>query len=438
MRLGSCSIGKVLSRGANGLAAPSITRRVGRSDGRTGRRLLRRTTLRAAGARAGLKDVCPRRGWGPLPVRRPAHAAGQGVAGALAATCWPASRRRATRSGSRRRWRWPTCRSATFLDEPLIPYERRRGHAADRRHARRGGVRAGRAPHRRRVPRLAALLRDDERRAGGAGARASRRRWPPRSPSSCGIRTCPGRAASAASSPGSATRSACRAGSRSGCSPTIRPTTRAASAPSILDGLLYGCGDAVIGINPATDSPQTVRSAARDARRAARALRDPDAVLRAGARHDAASRRCERGAPVDLVFQSIAGTEAANASFGVNLALLDEAQAGGARAGPRHAGRQRDVLRDRPGLRALGRGAPRRRPADARGPGLRRGARASSRCWSTPSSASSARSTCTTASRSSAPGSKTTSAASCSACRWAATSATRTTPRPTRTTWTRC
>jgi len=95
-------------------------------------------------------------------------------------------------------------------------------------------------------------------------------------------------------------------------------------AASLLDGLLYGSGDAVIGINPATDNvPQVVRI-----------LGMLDEVI---ARYRIPTQSCvlthvtntlaaiERGAPVDLVFQSIAGTEAANRSFGIDLALLAEA-----------------------------------------------------------------------------------------------------------------
>jgi len=94
---------------------------------------------------------------------------------------------------------------------------------------------------------------------------------------------------------------------------------------SILDGLLYGCGDAVVGINPATDSIETV----------ARLLRMLDGLI---ATYRIPTQSCvlahvttqlaamEQGAPVDLVFQSIAGAEAANASFGVSLSLLTEAQ----------------------------------------------------------------------------------------------------------------
>jgi ethanolamine ammonia-lyase large subunit len=96
-------------------------------------------------------------------------------------------------------------------------------------------------------------------------------------------------------------------------------------AASILDGLLYGSGDAVIGINPATDNVAQV----------CRLVGMLDEII---ARHAIPTQSCvlthvtntiaaiERGAPVDLVFQSIAGTQAANASFGVNLALLDEAR----------------------------------------------------------------------------------------------------------------
>ena len=95
---------------------------------------------------------------------------------------------------------------------------------------------------------------------------------------------------------------------------------------SILDGLLYGCGDAVIGINPATDSVETVIRLLQHAGRADRAIskfRRKSCVLAHVTTQLAA---IEQGAPVDLVFQSIAGTEAANASFGINLKLLEEAQ----------------------------------------------------------------------------------------------------------------
>ncbi len=96
-------------------------------------------------------------------------------------------------------------------------------------------------------------------------------------------------------------------------------------AASMLDGLLYGSGDAVIGINPATDNISK--------------LMDiyclVDEVIN---QYEIPTQSCvlthvtnqiqliERGAPVDLVFQSIAGTEKANKSFGIDIALLKEAQ----------------------------------------------------------------------------------------------------------------
>ena len=96
-------------------------------------------------------------------------------------------------------------------------------------------------------------------------------------------------------------------------------------AASILDGLLYGSGDAVIGINPATDNVAQV----------VRLLTMLDEVIQ---RYGIPTQSCvlthvtntlqaiAQGAPVDLVFQSIGGTEATNQSFGINLALLAEAR----------------------------------------------------------------------------------------------------------------
>jgi ethanolamine ammonia-lyase large subunit len=96
-------------------------------------------------------------------------------------------------------------------------------------------------------------------------------------------------------------------------------------AAQVLDGLLLGAGDAVIGVNPATDNPETIT----------RLLAMLDGVRQ---RFDIPTQTCvlshvtttmialERGAPVDLVFQSIGGTQATNESFGVSLALLREAR----------------------------------------------------------------------------------------------------------------
>ncbi len=95
-------------------------------------------------------------------------------------------------------------------------------------------------------------------------------------------------------------------------------------AASILDGLLYGCGDAVIGINPATDNLERVSEL----------LRMLDEIIRTYGIPTQACvlthvtttlRAIEAGAPVDLVFQSIGGTESTNRSFGVSATLLQEA-----------------------------------------------------------------------------------------------------------------
>ena len=96
-------------------------------------------------------------------------------------------------------------------------------------------------------------------------------------------------------------------------------------AASMLDGLLHGTGDAVIGINPAGDDVDN-------------GLRVLAMLAEVRERYDIPTQTCvlahvtntvammERGAPVDLVFQSIAGTQSANAGFGVTLAILREAQ----------------------------------------------------------------------------------------------------------------
>ncbi len=96
-------------------------------------------------------------------------------------------------------------------------------------------------------------------------------------------------------------------------------------AASIVDGLMLGCGDAVIGVNPASDNVATILDL----------LAMLDDIIR---RFDIPTQSCvlthvttsieamERGAPVDLVFQSIGGTEAVNTSFGVTLAILKEAR----------------------------------------------------------------------------------------------------------------
>jgi len=103
------------------------------------------------------------------------------------------------------------------------------------------------------------------------------------------------------------------------------PSDNAAGiAASLIDGLLYASGDAVIGINPASDNTQAV----------GRLMGLLDEFIQ---RFEIPTQSCvlthvsttlaliNQGAPVDLVFQSIAGSEAANSSFGINVAMLNEA-----------------------------------------------------------------------------------------------------------------
>src|SRR5579883_1501691 len=97
-------------------------------------------------------------------------------------------------------------------------------------------------------------------------------------------------------------------------------------AASVIDGLMYGSGDAVIGVNPATDNVATVEALLRMLDQIRERYRIPTQIC-VLAHVSTQMEALRRGAPVDLVFQSIAGTEAANASFGVNLNLLDEARA---------------------------------------------------------------------------------------------------------------
>ena len=95
-------------------------------------------------------------------------------------------------------------------------------------------------------------------------------------------------------------------------------------AASVIDGLLLGAGDAVIGINPATDSVSqaTLLLERLDELRQTYDIPTQTCVL---AHVTTMMQAMEKGAPVDLVFQSIAGSQAANESFGASLALLDEA-----------------------------------------------------------------------------------------------------------------
>jgi ethanolamine ammonia-lyase large subunit len=95
-------------------------------------------------------------------------------------------------------------------------------------------------------------------------------------------------------------------------------------AASMIDGLLYGSGDAVIGINPATDSPTEVNNLLllMDTLRQQFDIPTQSCVL---CHVTTTLGLIKQGSPIDLCFQSIGGTERSNASFGINLSLLDEA-----------------------------------------------------------------------------------------------------------------
>ncbi|MFV3370292.1 ethanolamine ammonia-lyase subunit EutB [Pseudomonas sp. NY15435] len=97
-------------------------------------------------------------------------------------------------------------------------------------------------------------------------------------------------------------------------------------AASMLDGLLYGSGDAVVGINPASDSQATLMQLWRmmDELRQRFDIPMQSCVL---THVTSQIQAIEAGAPIDLVFQSIAGTQKTNESFGIDLALLREAHA---------------------------------------------------------------------------------------------------------------
>ena len=117
--------------------------------------------------------------------------------------------------------------------------------------------------------------------------------------------------------------------------PTDDPTGIAAS---IVDGLSLGSGDAVIGINPASDNPATVATLLRliDFVREKYSIPTQSCVL---AHLTTQMSAMKNGAPIDLVFQSIGGTEAANKSFGITLAMLRE----GREQVLAHHGQRKDV-----------------------------------------------------------------------------------------------
>src|SRR5882672_4464862 len=107
----------------------------------------------------------------------------------------------------------------------------------------------------------------------------------------------------------------------------LQPNHPADDAAGILlsafDGLLYGCGDAVIGVNPATDAVETVSAILHALDRLITAYKIPTQAC-CLAHISTQLAAMDRGAPVDLLFQSVAGTQSANASFGISLATLRE------------------------------------------------------------------------------------------------------------------
>ena len=107
----------------------------------------------------------------------------------------------------------------------------------------------------------------------------------------------------------------------------LQPNHPADDAAGILlsafDGLLYGCGDAVIGVNPATEAVESVSAILHALQRLIDAYNIPTQTC-CLAHISTQLKAMDRGAPVDLLFQSVAGTQKANESFGITLSMLRE------------------------------------------------------------------------------------------------------------------
>src|SRR5258708_5042420 len=107
----------------------------------------------------------------------------------------------------------------------------------------------------------------------------------------------------------------------------LQPNHPADDVPGILlsafDGLLYGCGDAVIGVNPASDTVEQTAAILRALNRLIEAYAIPTQAC-CLAHISTQLKAMEGGAPVDLLFQSVAGTQKANESFGITLSMLRE------------------------------------------------------------------------------------------------------------------
>ena len=213
----------------------------------------------------------------------------------------------------------------------------------------------------------------------------------------------------------------------------LQPNDTRDEIPSIVaqvyEGLSYGAGDAVIGINPVTDTVENTKAML-------------NALWEIIERHQIPTQNCvlahvttqmeaiRQGANAGMIFQSIAGSEKGLREFGVTTGLLDEAydlarhycQATGPNVMYFETGQGSALSADAHyGCDQV--------TMEARCYGL---ARATSRSWSIRWLVLSGRNTYTTISRSSGPGLKTISWASCTACRWAVTAAIRTMPTPIR------
>lgn len=171
-------------------------------------------------------------------------------------------------------------------------------------------------------------------------------------------------------------------------------------ALSVLDGLLMGAGDAVVGINPASDAPQQCADLIRllDDLRTAYDIPVQSCVL---THVTTTLGLMDAGVPVDLVFQSIAGTQGANSAFGVTLPMLAEAAAAGRELGRGTVGDNAMYFETGQGTPlssgptwALVAGRSTSRPSSA---GRTPSHGPSTRCWSTPWSVSSAPNTSMTA-----------------------------------------
>ncbi|HET7871678.1 MAG TPA: ethanolamine ammonia-lyase subunit EutB [Terriglobales bacterium] len=143
------------------------------------------------------------------------------------------------------------------------------------------------------------------------------------------------------------------------------------------DGLLMGCGDAVIGVNPATDSVQTVSAILHALQRLISAYHIPTQAC-CLAHISTQLAAMDQGAPVDLLFQSIAGTQKANESFGVTLSMLKE---GRERVSVHHEQRGQNRVIGSSGDRVIGR--QQQEPSESRSSGQSRPAGISAAAKST-------------------------------------------------------